>query len=210
MQVTRIAAAALVVLLSPCVVPALAAEWSWDPMKDVENVLPAGAPSEPKILQARQQIQEAAHDGLSALYEAAPGARTIIEHAAGYAVFSAFGIKVFFAGGTNGKGMVVNNRTHRRTYMRMVGLQAGLGLGVKKDRLIFVFETQSALNAFINQGWEFGASASIAAAADNQGGSLAGAASVSPGVYLYQITSTGLAAQITASGTKYFKDDDLN
>jgi lipid-binding SYLF domain-containing protein len=92
----------------------------------------------------------------------------------------------------------------------MVGLQAGLGLGVKKDRLIFVFETQSALNAFINQGWEFGASASIAAAADNQGGSLAGAASVSPGVYLYQITSTGLAAQITASGTKYFKDDDLN
>jgi hypothetical protein len=29
-------------------------------------------------------------------------------------------------------------------------------------------------------------------------------------VYLYQITSTGLAAQITASGTKFFPDSDLN
>jgi lipid-binding SYLF domain-containing protein len=210
MRIKEVMSAPAAICISLTTVTATAAEWSWDPMTDVENALPAGAPSEAKILQAREQIREVADDGLAALYEAAPGARSVIEHAAGYAVFSTFGIKLFFAGGTNGKGVVVNNRTQRRTYMKMVGLQAGLGLGIKKDRLIFVFETQSALNAFINQGWEFGASASLAAAADNQGGSLAGAASVSPGVYLYQITSTGLAAQISASGTKYFKDGDLN
>ena len=37
-----------------------------------------------------------------------------------------------------------------------------------------------------------------------------GAAAVAPGVYLYQLTETGLSASITVSGTRYFKDADLN
>jgi hypothetical protein len=37
-----------------------------------------------------------------------------------------------------------------------------------------------------------------------------GAASVAPGVYLYQLTQTGLSATLTVSGTKFFKDADLN
>jgi hypothetical protein len=37
-----------------------------------------------------------------------------------------------------------------------------------------------------------------------------GAVSVAPGVYLYQLTSTGLAAELTVTGTKYFKDNELN
>ena len=106
--------------------------------------------------------------------------------------------------------MVVNNRTHRQTFMKMVGVQAGLGFGVAKTRLIFVFETVNSLQSFINQGWEFGASGSLSAAADSQGGMFTGSVSVSPGVFVYQITDTGLAAQITASGTKFFKDDSLN
>jgi len=171
---------------------------------------PALAQDESSVIRDRLQIREMKHDALAALYEAQPGARSAIEHAAGYAVFSTFGIKIFFAGGSSGKGVVVNNRSHRQTFMRMVGLQAGFGLGAKKDRLIFIFETQSALRQFINQGWEFGASATLAATADDQGGALAGAASVSPGVFVYQLTDTGLAAQITVSGTKFYKDDDLN
>jgi hypothetical protein len=39
-----------------------------------------------------------------------------------------------------------------------------------------------------------------------QGGTLTGAVSVSPGVYLYQLADTGLAASLTLSGTKSFKD----
>lgn len=37
-----------------------------------------------------------------------------------------------------------------------------------------------------------------------------GAAAVSPGVYLYQRTQTGLAAILTVAGTKFLKDGDLN
>jgi hypothetical protein len=39
---------------------------------------------------------------------------------------------------------------------------------------------------------------------------MAGAASVSKAVWMYQLTDKGLAVEITAKGTKYHKDDDLN
>lgn len=172
--------------------------------------VPAMAQDDPALLQGRAETREMAADALAALYEIQPAARYVIEHAAGYAVFSAFGIKLFFAGGSQGKGVVVNNRTHRQTFMKMVGVQAGLGLGIKKDRIIFVFETADALRSFVDQGWEFGVSTSVAAAAQGQGGTFAGAISVSPGVYVYRLTETGLAAQIAATGTRFYKDDALN
>ena len=56
-----------------------AADWSWDPLQDVENVLPPEAPNEAKIIQGRQQVREMSQDALSALYELAPGARATIE-----------------------------------------------------------------------------------------------------------------------------------
>ena len=190
--------------------PGFAQQWSWDPLKDVQEVLPEGVPSESKVIQARHQVREMTQDALAKLAEVAPGAQRAIERAAGYAVFSTFGIKLFFAGGTTGKGMVVNNRTHRQTFMKMVQLQGGLGFGVNQNRLIFVFTNEKALSNFINNGWEFGGQANLSAMAGGQGTMFSGAAAVSPGVYLYQITDTGLSATITVSGTKYFKDPELN
>ncbi len=187
-----------------------ATEFSWDPLKDVESVLPEGVPNEGKIIQARHQVREMSQDALASLYEILPGARRAIERSAGYAVFSTFGVKLFFAGGTTGKGMVVNKRTGRQTFMKMAQVQGGLGFGVNKNRLIFVFANEQALSNFINQGWEFGAQANVSAMAGGQGGMFTGAAAIAPGVYLYQLTDTGLSATLTVSGTKFFKDGDLN
>lgn len=104
-----------VLVAGPCLPlqPAVAADWSWDPLKDVENVLPPEAPNEARILQGRHQVQEMAGDALTALYEINPGLRRPIERSAGYAVFSTFGLKLLFSGGTSGKGLVVNHRTGR-------------------------------------------------------------------------------------------------
>ena len=202
----------LVFAVAGCLAPlAVAAQvFSWDPLKDVENALPEGVPNESKIIQARQQIREMSQDALATLHEVAPGTRAVIDRAAGYAVFSTFGIKLFFAGGTTGKGVVVNNRTHRQTFMTMVQVQGGLGFGLNQNRLIFVFTNEQALRNFVDQGWEFGGQANVSAMARGQGAQFSGAAAVSPGVYLYQLTNTGLAATLTVSGTKYFKNADLN
>jgi hypothetical protein len=46
--------------------------------------------------------------------------------------------------------------------------------------------------------------------AADKGTAYQGAVSVSPGVWLYQLTDKGLALELTAKGTKYYKDGDLN
>ena len=207
MKTPFITLALAVCLASP---PIAAQVFSWDPLKDVQDVLPEGVPNEGKIIQARQQVREMSQDALATLYEVAPNTRRVVERSAGYAVFSTFGLKLFFAGGTTGKGMVVNLRTNRQTFMKMLQVQGGLGFGVNQNRLIFVFTNEQALRNFINQGWEFGGQVNLSAMAGGQGGMFSGAAAVSPGVYLYQLTQTGLSATLTVGGTKFFKDSDLN
>jgi lipid-binding SYLF domain-containing protein len=190
--------------------PIHAQVFSWDPLKKIQEALPDGTPDEAAIIQARQQVREMAQDALSSLYEMAPGSRRVVERAAGYAVFSTFGVKLFFAGGTGGKGVVVNKRTERQTFMRMVQVQGGLGFGINKNRLIFVFMNEQALRGFIAQGWEFGGQANLSAMAQGQGAMMSGAVAIAPGIYLYQLTETGLSATLTVQGTKFFKDADMN
>jgi lipid-binding SYLF domain-containing protein len=156
------------------------------------------------------EVKKAGQDALNALYKAQPSARKAVESAAGYAAFSNFGMKILIAGGGTGKGVAVNNKTKAMTYMKMAEIQAGLGLGIKKFRLVWVFENEQALNSFINSGWEFGGQATAAAKSGDKGASYQGAVSVSPGVWLYQLTDKGLALELTVKGTKYFKDSDLN
>jgi lipid-binding SYLF domain-containing protein len=94
--------------------------------------------------------------------------------------------------------------------MKMVELQTGLGLGAKKFSLVWVFETPESLRQFVDSGWELGGQTSAAAKAGDKGGATQGAVTVAPGVRLYQLTETGLALELTAKGTKYYKDDSLN
>jgi lipid-binding SYLF domain-containing protein len=159
---------------------------------------------------ARADIQKMERETLSRLYKAQPKAKAAVEKAAGYAVFSNFGMKIFFAGGGSGKGVAVNNATKKKSYMKMLEVQAGLGMGVKKFRLVWVFENQKGLEAFIESGWELGAQTTAGAQVSGQGAALAGAMSIAPGVWLYQLTDDGLALELTAKGTKYYKDSDLN
>ena len=161
---------------------------------------------EEKQAEARKKAQAT----LARLYKARPSAQAAIKKAAGYAVFNSGGVKILVAGGGRGQGIAVNNGTQKVIYMKMREIQAGLGMGAKKFSTIFVFETNAALDKFVNSGWEFGGQTTAAAKTGDGGGSYQGAASVSEGVWMYQLTDKGLALEVTGKGTKYFKDDDLN
>ena len=160
--------------------------------------------------QQMADVRKMAQETLSRLYKIQPSAKKAIEKASGYAVFSNFGMKIFVAGGGSGKGIAVNHTTQKETFMKMIEVQAGLGIGVKKFRLVWVFEDQKNLSQFITSGWELGGQATAAAKLSDQGGAFAGAMSVSPGVWLYQLTDDGLALELTAKGTKYYRDKELN
>jgi len=169
-----------------------------------------GASDKKEVEQEKSDIRKMAKETLSRLYKMQPSAKKVISKSAGYAVFSNFGMKIFFAGGGSGEGIAFDNKKKTQTFMKMVEIQAGLGIGVKKFRLVWVFEKHKDLDQFINSGWELGAQTSAAAKTGDEGAAFAGAMSVSPGIWLYQLTDDGLALELTAKGTKYYKDDDLN
>ena len=163
-----------------------------------------------EIQQERADIRKMAKETLTRLYKLQPSAKKLISKSAGYGVFSNFGMKIFVAGSGKGKGIVFDNKSRKQIFMKMIELQAGLGLGIKKFRLVWVFENHKDVNEFINSGWELGAQTSAAAKMGDEGGAFAGAMSISPGIWLYQLTDDGLALELTGKGTKYYKDDDLN
>jgi lipid-binding SYLF domain-containing protein len=171
------------------------------------SALPVAAKSKEE---KQAELQKKAAATLERLYKVRPSAKAAVKTAAGYAVFNSGGVKILVAGGGRGQGIAVDNASKKVVYMKMREIQAGLGMGAKKFSTIFVFETKGALERFINSGWEFGGQTTAAAKTGDGGGSLQGAASVSPGVWMYQLTDKGVALELTGKGTKYFKDGDLN
>ena len=63
---------------------------------------------------------------------------------------------------------------------------------------------------FINNGLVLGADVDLKVNPGTGGDLHAGAATIRPGVWLYQLSDQGLVADLTIEGTKYFKDPNLN
>jgi lipid-binding SYLF domain-containing protein len=162
------------------------------------------------VAEQRQDILIKNQVILKQLYEAQPKSKDLIEKSVGYATFSNFGMKILIAGGGTGSGVVIDKSSNKRIYMNMAEVQAGLGIGIKSFQNIFVFETEAAMNDFINSGWTFGGQVTAAAKYEKDGGAYQDATVVAPGVLMYQLTDSGLAAEITGKGTKYYKNTDLN
>lgn len=162
------------------------------------------------VEEKRQAIRNTTNETLEEIYNAQPKAREAVANAAGYAAFSITDVKLGFLGGGGGKGMAVNNSTGEEIFMKTGAVQIGLGLGVKKYNVLFVFLTEKALADFSDSGWELGGQATIAATDSVNGDSLEGAVSVGPDTWMYQMTEKGLEASLTVRGIRYFKDKDLN
>lgn len=158
----------------------------------------------------RSEVLKMRSETLERLYKIHPAARTSVQKAYGYAVFSNVGINLILLSAAAGSGVARENRTGKDIFMKMVSGGIGLGLGVKDFRGVFVFTTKSAFDRFVDSGWEAGAHADAVAKTSRKGGAAEGAITVAPGMELYQLTEAGLALEATIQGTKYFKDDELN
>ena len=158
----------------------------------------------------RAKTRKMASAVLAELYKLQPASRAAIQKSAGYAVFDNMGTNLLVVSTGRGSGIAVNSKTKQETFMKMISAGAGLGMGVKDYRVIFVFETEPALAKFMDSGWAGEAQADAAAKAGASGGAYSGATMVAPGVWVYQITKNGLALQLTLQGTKYSKNDKLN
>lgn len=149
-------------------------------------------------------------DAVAELIRQRPEVKQRLDRAAGYGAFSNIGTNIIFVSTGGGFGVVTDKATGRDTFMRMGELGVGIGLGVKDFRAVFLFYDAESLRTFITSGWEFGAEADAAAKAGDQGGAAAAAGNTLKGVEIYQFTENGIALSATVSGTKYWKDSDLN
>jgi lipid-binding SYLF domain-containing protein len=154
----------------------------------------------------KAELQQKTETTLQKLYQKEPQAQQVIEKCAGYAVFNNTGFKLGILGGAHGRGMAVNNRTGEEVYMKMGEYQAGLGLGIKEYAVIFVFGTEEAWSKFVNSGWKFNGQATAAADDGVNGGALDGAVMIGDRIWIYQMTTKGLALELAVKGTEYYRD----
>ena len=162
------------------------------------------------VVEKRQLVMDMETEALERLYREAPATRERIARAAGYGTFSNANVNLIFASAGGGYGVVVDNATGKRTYMKMALGGVGLGLGVKDYRLVMIFNDKATLYRFVESGWDFGAHADAAAKAGETGAELSGEGDIRSGIEVYSMTESGLALQATVAGTKYWKDDKLN
>lgn len=169
---------------------------------------------EKSVDEQRAELLEMRKETLAQLYAEEPAAKGQIAKAAGYAVFSNLGVNVLLLSTGRGGGVVRDNASGQDIYMNMFSAGAGIGMGVKTFRVVFIFHTREALDAFVEKGWDFSGQADAAATTDadaqKEAGAVDMAATLTQGVSVYQLTDKGLALQATLQGTKYWKNDDLN
>src|SRR5580765_6626932 len=101
----------------------------------------------------REKTRKMADQTLQDLYKAEPTAKAAIEKYAGYAVFNNMGTNLLLVSTARGSGIAVSSQTKQETFMKMISAGAGLGVGVKDYRVIFVFANEKAFTQFLDSGW---------------------------------------------------------
>ena len=153
------------------------------------------------------EVRTKAEATLNDFYKAQPKLKAEVGKAPGYAVFTTYGLS-FLVGGAGGKGVVHDNKTKKDTYMDLGQASAGVQIGASESRYLFVFKDAKAMQSFIDSGWEAGAEGGAGAgagksAAGGTGGSFTGGT-------VYSLTKQGFQAGGAATGTKVWKDKELN
>ncbi|OQY08060.1 MAG: hypothetical protein B6I25_00140 [Planctomycetales bacterium 4572_13] len=156
-----------------------------------------------------QAINTMADETLQRLYTDKPSTKDEVKEAAGYAAFSNANVNIIFVGMGGGYGVAVDNATGDKTYMKMGSGGLGFGIGVKDFRQVMIFNTKETMNNFVESGWTFGGHADAAAKAGEKGGAASGEGAIGQ-VKVYSMTESGLALQAMGTGTKYYKDKELN
>lgn len=162
------------------------------------------------VAEKQQKINDMEKETMERLYKEAPETKDKAKNAAGYAAFSNANVNLIFASAGGGYGVVIDNATGKRTYMKMGMGGVGLGLGVKDYRVVMLFKDKTTLDNFIANGWDVGAHADAAAKAGDSGGEASGEGDLRKGIEVFSMTESGLALQATIAGTKYWQDKKLN
>ncbi|GGH48412.1 lipoprotein [Comamonas phosphati] len=145
-----------------------------------------------------------ANAALERLYQTAPGSKEMVQRAKGVLIFPSVIGGSFVVGVEHGRG-VLRVGGHNHSYYSTTGASIGWQAGGQSKAVIYVFNTQEALNKFVNSnGWSVGADATVAAGKIGANGSIDTTTAQAP-VTSYVLTNAGLEAGVSLQGSKITK-----
>ena len=162
------------------------------------------------VTQRQANVQDMRLATLDELYLEKPSAKSMMDLAVGYGVFRAMGTAFLFGGTSNGYGIITDNRTGKDTYMRAFSGSAGFGFGIKEYRMVILFYDAAVMEDFITTGWDFGAQASATMASGGEGGEVAGTATFTRSMDIYEFTKEGIFLRADVKATRFWPAPDLN
>lgn len=155
--------------------------------------------------ESRAKIDKMEKATMARLLSQNAAAKRLYEQSYGYAVFDTRKFSFLITTGF-GAGVAVEKAAGARTYMKMATGGANIGMGGEFFQLVILFEDQSGFRSFVDEGLEAGTSASAVAGDDSVGADVR----FTDGKAVFQLTEKGLKLAADITGTKYWKDEDLN
>ena len=141
----------------------------------------------------RAFIDKFAEDSLARLEKENAEAAGELKKAPGYGAFKKTITKVPIVGAGGGYGVVVDNKTKARPYVKVREFQLGAGFGVKGLSTIVVFHTEKMMQKVRKGTWRIGASAGASAGDKGACGETGGGEDFTP----YVFTDKGVSATAT-------------
>lgn len=149
-------------------------------------------------------VNARANAALERLYQTAPGAREMVARAKGVLIFPSVIGGSFIVGVEHGRG-VLRVGGHNKGFYSTTGASVGWQAGGQSKAVIYVFNTQEALNKFLaSDGWSVGADATVAVGRVGANGSVDTTTAEGP-VTSYVLTNAGLEAGVSLQGSKITK-----
>jgi len=173
-----------------------------DTAKSVGSAI-SGDEEDPSVLRAK--IDQSAAAAIERLTAHSTLAKERYDRSAAYAVFDTRKLSLLITTGF-GSGVAVDKETARRVYMRMATGGLNLGYGAQSFKVVFLFPDRESFTDFVDSGWTADAEATAAANEDAGDAALR----LKNGVSVYKLGEKGVVLSATLTGTKYWKDDDLN
>ena len=148
---------------------------------------------------ARAAIDREVDATLSRLYSTVPGTREMVSNAAGVLVFPAVVGGSFVVGAEHGRGALrVGGQTV--AYYSITGASIGFQAGGQSRSVIYVFNTQDALQKFrASNGWTAGTDATVAVGTVGANGRVDTKTLQQP-ITSFTLTNVGLEAGVSVGG----------
>ncbi|MEQ9693497.1 hypothetical protein [Shimia sp. SDUM112013] len=156
----------------------------------------------------RTRMDAVADDTLAQLLAEDPEAAALFQKSYGYAAFDARQITLAGAAAGYGRGVAVARESGARTYMKMGtgGVGIAFGIGGFERKLVILFEEAALFQDFVENGYDATARASAMSGEDAQRQE----AQFVDGRRVFYLSKKGWRVATSATGTKYWKDPDLN